>query len=139
MMISPVSEAMVSTADGSSAPVAAIVDRDEIFDIYVSLAVLRPGPSVIPAYPLAALNSPFCDNQFRASLKGFGVHNLHLKNIRRATIPVPPLNLQRAFAARIAESGKGDLLDSRRPQTTCYERFVRSPSGLWASLNAWRR
>jgi len=43
-------------------------------------------------------NSPACTRQFNASLKGIGVPNLHLKEIRQTRIPVPPIELQRKFA-----------------------------------------
>jgi type I restriction enzyme S subunit len=44
-----------------------------------------------------ALNSPWCKRQFDASLKGIGVPNLHLKDIRRATFPLPDVAHQKAF------------------------------------------
>ena len=50
----------------------------------------------------AALNSPLSKKQFNAALKGIGVPNLHLKDIRGTKIPVPPLPLQQTFATRIA-------------------------------------
>jgi type I restriction enzyme S subunit len=49
----------------------------------------------------AALNSPLSKKQFNSALKGIGVPNLHLKEIRGTKIPVPPLPLQQTFATRI--------------------------------------
>ena len=82
---------------------AAIVDRDVVFDIYVSLALLRPKDSVTPLYLLNAINSDHAGFQFKRALKGVGVPNLHLKEIRKTRIPLPPLELQQRFAA-IVES-----------------------------------
>lgn len=88
-------------AKNGTTGVAAIVDREDVFDIYVSLALLRPKPKVLPQYLHAALNSSSCKRQFSGSLKGIGVPNLHLKDIRQATVPLPPIAEQEKFTARI--------------------------------------
>ena len=92
----------VLMAKNGTTGVAAIVDRDCIFDIYVSLALLRPSKDIDGVFLHAALNSPLSKKQFNAALKGIGVPNLHLKDIRGTKIPVPPLPLQQTFATRIA-------------------------------------
>jgi type I restriction enzyme S subunit len=88
-------------AKNGTTGIAAIVDRDCVFDIYVSLALIRPSVRVLPIFLRQAINSPACTRQFNASLKGIGVPNLHLKEIRKTTIPVPPIELQREFARRV--------------------------------------
>ena len=86
-------------AKNGTTGVAAIVDRDDVvFDIYVSLALLRPRPNVLPEYLHQVLNSPLAKEQFNGALKGIGVPNLHLKDIRRAVIPLPPLSEQKRIA-----------------------------------------
>lgn len=85
-------------AKNGTTGVAAVVDRDTVFDIYVSLALLRPKPNVLPEYLHCALNSPLTKKQFNGSLKGIGVPNLHLKDIRRTIIPLPPMAEQRRIA-----------------------------------------
>jgi type I restriction enzyme S subunit len=46
-------------AKNGTTGVAAIVDRDEVFDIYVSLALIRPDKTkVIPKYLLYAIKLP---------------------------------------------------------------------------------
>jgi len=85
-------------AKNGTTGVAAIVDRDEVFDVYVSLALLRPGPKILPEYLWRVVNSPDVTKQFKGSLKGIGVPNLHLKDIRKATIPLPPLAEQKRIA-----------------------------------------
>ncbi len=89
-------------AKNGTTGVAAIVDRDCIFDVYVSLALLRPKHDVLPSYLLGAINSPICKKQFNESLKGIGVPNLHLKEIRTTKIPMPPMQVQEEFAKRMA-------------------------------------
>lgn len=91
----------VLLAKNGTTGVAAIVDRDEIFDIYVSLALLRPKKDILPSYLLAAVNSPLCGQQFSGALKGIGVPNLHLKDIRQATVPYPPMQKQQDFVTRM--------------------------------------
>ena len=54
---------------------SAIVDRDEIFDIYVSLALLRP-INMNSVYLWAAVNSYETKRQFDSSLKGIGLNAL---------------------------------------------------------------
>ena len=88
-------------AKNGTTGVAAVVDRDCIFDIYVSLALLRPRPDVLPKYLLAAINSPASKKQFNNSLKGIGVPNLHLKEIRQVLVPSPSQDEQRKFVSRM--------------------------------------
>lgn len=99
--VSPRMDDILLAKNGTTG-VAAVVDRDWTFDIYVSLALLRPSRRLLPVYLHAALNSPLCSRQFTAALKGIGVPNLHLKEIRRTRIPEPPLSLQHEFALRIS-------------------------------------
>ena len=81
--------------------ICAIVETDEIFDIYVSLALIRPKKPFCSKYLLYAINNPFTKEQFNKSLKGVGVPNLHLGEIKKAKIIYPPLSLQQSFAEKI--------------------------------------
>jgi type I restriction enzyme S subunit len=76
-------------AKNGTTGVAAIVDRDVTFDIYVSLALLRVLDSVLPSFMLYFINSPLAKKQFNKRLKGIGVPNLHLNEIREVSIPFP--------------------------------------------------
>lgn len=88
-------------AKNGTTGVAALVDRECVFDVYVSLALLRPKKDMLPIYLLGAINSPLCTKQFKGALKGIGVPNLHLKEIRSSKVPKPPLENQREFSRRI--------------------------------------
>jgi type I restriction enzyme S subunit len=79
----------VLLAKNGTTGVAAIVDRDEVFDIYVSLAHLRPLECVAPEFLLYFMNSSVAKTQFNSRLKGQGVPNLHLKEIREVRILFP--------------------------------------------------
>lgn len=87
--------------------VAAIVEDDRIFDIYVTLAVLRPNQKIItPRFLHRIVNSPICKRQFDKSLKWAGVPNLHLENIKTVTIPVPPLSEQEKIVEHLDQASK---------------------------------
>ena len=88
-------------AKNGTTGVAAVVDRDEVFDIYVSLALLRPHIEILPSYLLAAINSPICKKKFNQALKGIGVPNLHLKEIKSTKVPNPPIEVQQEFERRM--------------------------------------
>lgn len=85
-------------AKNGTTGVAAIVDVDKVFDLYVTLAVLRPDKSkILPRYLLRIVNSPVCKNQFDEHLTGIGVPNLHLRDIKEVVIQVPSLAEQAAI------------------------------------------
>ena len=79
----------VLLAKNGTTAVAAIVDRDVVFDIYVSLAWLRSKGDVLPEYLLEYVNSKMAREQFNARTKGSGVPNLHLQEIREVVIRFP--------------------------------------------------
>ena len=76
-------------AKNGTTGVAAMVDRDVVFDIYVSLALLRAREEVLPKLLLYFVNSPVAKVQFNKRLKGTGVPNLHLEEIREVEISFP--------------------------------------------------
>ena len=76
-------------AKNGTTGVAAMVDRDVVFDIYVSLALLRSRGNVTPEYLLAFVNSPIAKEQFDKRLIGMGVPNLHLGEINQVVITYP--------------------------------------------------
>ncbi|MFI3176139.1 MAG: restriction endonuclease subunit S [Eubacteriales bacterium] len=86
----------VLLAKNGTTGVAAIVEDDLIFDIYVTLALLRPNKAIInPRYLYNIVNSPICKEQFNSHLTGIGVPNLHLRDIREVLISLPTLQEQK--------------------------------------------
>ena len=82
-------------AKNGTTGVAAMVEDDRVFDIYVTLAVIRPAmPYIHPNYLLHIINSHFCKSQFNSHLTGIGLPNLHLTDINKTYIPLPPYNEQ---------------------------------------------
>jgi type I restriction enzyme S subunit len=89
-------------AKNGTTGVGAIVDRDVVFDIYVSLALIRVLDEVIPTFMLYFINSPLAKKQFNKRLKGMGVPNLHLEEIREVVIPYPiSINQQKSIVVRL--------------------------------------
>lgn len=78
---------------------AAIVDTDVAFDVYVTLAVIRVNDKIVyPKYMLYVLNSLICKNQFNERLVGIGVPNLHLNIIKNTKIILPLIHEQYSIA-----------------------------------------
>ena len=96
-------------AKNGTTGVAAIVDKEIVFDIYVSLALLRPH-DVNEVYLWAAINSDGTKKQFNSSLKGIGVSNLHLGEIRKTRIIIPPIDLQNQFATFVTQIDKSKFV-----------------------------
>ena len=103
--ISPKKNDILLAKNGTTG-IAALVDKDEVFDIYVSLAILRLKDGYHPKYILGGINSVETNQQFKRSLKGIGVPNLHLSEIKKVKIPIPPIELQNKFAERIEKIEK---------------------------------
>ena len=98
-------------AKNGTTGVAAIVDRDCEFDIYVTLALLRViNEDISPLYLLKIIASPTIQDYFNSSLKGIGVPNLHLEHIRTTLIPIPPIKEQKRIADKVSQLFS--LLDS---------------------------
>ena len=96
-------------AKNGTTGIAAIVDREEVFDIYVSLALLRP-IEINSVYLWASINSVETKQQFDSSLKGIGVPNLHLGEIKKARIIVPPVEEQNQFATFVKQTDKSKVV-----------------------------
>lgn len=93
-------------AKNGTTGIPAIVETDETFDIYVSLALLRLKPNNNVRYIWSALRMPETKAQFDNSLKGVGVPNLHLGEIKKTKIIVPPFSLQNQFSAFVERVDK---------------------------------
>ena len=72
-----------------------IIDWDVEFNIFVSLALLRPKPHVILGeYLESFLHTPFALRQALSHTKTGTVSNLHLVEIRKVKLPVPAIEVQ---------------------------------------------
>ncbi|MGV4461702.1 restriction endonuclease subunit S [Ornithobacterium rhinotracheale] len=90
-------------AKNGTTGVAALVDREMEFSIYVSLALLKPiKDKVLPEFLLNLINSNFVKTQFNSRLIGIGVPNLHLGEIRNTLVPLPTMNIQIEITKQIS-------------------------------------
>lgn len=83
--------------------VAAEIDCDENFSIYVSVALLRLKNKDSSKFMTFVLNTEKSKYQFLKSLKGVGVPNLHLSEIKKILIPVIDAKMQIKFTNIINE------------------------------------
>ena len=113
-------------AKNGTTGVCAKVDRDEIFDIYVSLALLRPKEGYVVDYLVQAINNDMTKEQFDRSLKGVGVPNLHLGEIQKVKIIVPPIELQNQFAEIVKQIDKQkfEIENSLKEMQELYESLM---------------
>ncbi len=95
--LQPQKNDILMSKNGVNYGVAAVNNTDEIFDIYVSLALLRPLNIINPAFLKCVINTLDTKRQFDASIKGIGVPNLHLSEIKKTKIMLPPIHLQNEF------------------------------------------
>ena len=108
--IQPRRNDILMSKNGVNYGVAAVNNTDEIFDIYVSLALLRPRVDrVNPVYFRCAINNPDTKRQFDGSIKGIGVPNLHLGEIKKTKILLPPMSQQNKFVAFVEQTDKSKL------------------------------
>ena len=106
-VVKPIKNDILMSKNGVNYGVAAVNDTDEVFDIYVSLALLRPKTDIInPVYFRSAINSPDTKRQFDISIKGIGVPNLHLGEIKKTKILVPPVDKQNEYVSFVEQVDK---------------------------------
>ena len=61
--------------------------------------MLRPKEEIDPVFLRCVINNPETKRQFDSSIKGIGVPNLHLGEIRKTKIFLPPIELQKEFVS----------------------------------------
>lgn len=93
-----------------------------------ALAIIRlkKNTSILKSYLLSALASPCVEKQYNVQKKGIAQINLTLKNIADLIIPVPPIDLQKQFAAFVRQSDKSkfELEQALAELTATYKRII---------------
>ena len=108
--IQPQRNDILMSKNGVNYGVAAVNDTDEVFDIYVSLALLRPTEVINPVYFRCVINNPDTKRQFDGSIKGIGVPNLHLGEIKKTKILLPPMQLQEEYVLFVNQVDKSKVV-----------------------------
>jgi type I restriction enzyme S subunit len=87
--------------------IAALVEEEGEFSIFVSIALIKPDHKIVDSKFLTAmLNSNFVKSQAYNRVKGIGVPDLHLNEIRDFDIIVPPMEMQKSFATVLGQIDK---------------------------------
>jgi len=95
----PEFEDILYTKVGATYGRAAIINSSREFSIYVSLALIKPDRSqVYPYYLNFVLNTDFVKRQADRRVKGAGVPDLHLVEIKDFDIPLPSYSEQLEFS-----------------------------------------
>ena len=110
-------------AKNGTTGIAALVDKNIIFDIYVSLALLRPKKNILSEYLLWAINNPYTKRKFQANLKGIGVPNLHLSSIKKTEIKFYDMT-QQIYISNIMKKCKR-IIDLKKQQLSELDRLVK--------------
>ena len=90
---------IIYTKVGATYGRASVVDTEKPFCLYVSVALIKPKKElVLPKFLQYAINHPYVKRQADKSIKGSGVPDLHLIEIKSFEIPLPSIELQTQFA-----------------------------------------
>jgi type I restriction enzyme S subunit len=94
--------------------IPAFVDTHEKFCLYVSVCLIKPNNNKINARFLAtSMGLPYIKNQADERIRGIGVPDLHLNQIREFDILCPPLDLQNKYVNFVEQADKSKFIVSR--------------------------
>ncbi len=86
------------TKDGTIGVAAVVPDTLPEFNIFVSVMKVRPLPVVSPHYLAAFINSEMGQLQIQQQIKGASITHIHLEDMKRIRIPLPPRPIQDRIA-----------------------------------------
>ena len=99
------------TKVGATYGIPALVDTDRAFCLYVSVALLKPKSEIVNSQFLTtSMAQPYIKNQADKRIKGIGVPDLHLNQIREFEVLVPPLELQNQFNSFVQQIDKSKFV-----------------------------
>ena len=95
------------TKVGATYGIPAYIDTDEPFGLYVSVCLIKPKHEMIDARFLTeSMRMEYVKKQADDRIKGIGVPDLHLQEIKEFQILCPPRYLQEQFVALVEQSDK---------------------------------
>ena len=95
------------TKDGTIGIAAVVPASLPEFNIFVSLIKIRPKPIISPHYLAAFINSELGQLQIKQQVKGAAITHIHLEDMRRIRVPLPPRSLQDQIA-QVMQEAYGD-------------------------------
>ena len=103
----PKKDDILYTKVGATYGRSAIVNTDKDFSLYVSVCLIKPKKELInPIFLNYTMRQPYVKIQADKCIKGIGVPDLHLIEIKNFNIIVPPLDLQNKFAEFVKQVDK---------------------------------
>jgi type I restriction enzyme S subunit len=105
----------VLLAKSGTIGIAAIVNRDTEFSLFESAALIKyDRKKLIGEYVLYLMNSESIRQLYKKSTKGNSIKHLHLIDIRKFEVPIPPLKLQIEFTNKIKQLEKNVFVSSTK-------------------------
>lgn len=99
------------TKVGATYGIPAYIDTNREFCLYVSVCLIKPRHELINARFLALeMDMPYVKHQADRRIKGIGVPDLHLNQIREFDILCPPRNEQESFVDFVAQVDKSKVV-----------------------------
>lgn len=118
---------IIYTKVGATYGRACVVDTEKPFCLYVSVALIKPKKElVLPKFLQYAINHPYVKRQADKSIKGSGVPDLHLIEIKSFEIPLPSIELQTQFA---------QIVEKTEALKTQYQQSLQELEHLYGSLS----
>ena len=100
------------TKVGATYGIPAYVDTDVEFCLYVSVCLIKPMHEKINSRFLAIqMDTPFVKHQADKRIKGIGVPDLHLNQIRELQIICPPREMQDEFVHFVEQTDKSKFVE----------------------------
>lgn len=95
------------TKVGATYGIPAYVDTDQPFGLYVSVCLIKPKHDMIDARFLTeSMRMEYVKKQADDRIKGIGVPDLHLQEIKAFEILCPPRKMQERFVSLVEQSDK---------------------------------
>lgn len=116
---------------GGTTGIAKLVETDKLFANWVHVAVLKFGDSLDGKFLECMLNSDYCYSQSQRLTKGIANKDFVLSAIAQVKILVPPIGIQRQFAAFVHQSDKSKFaaLSCLKHKQPLRFRHLTDPSG----------
>jgi type I restriction enzyme S subunit len=111
------------TKDGTIGIAAVVPDTLPEFNIFVSLIKIRPKSVISPHYLAAFINSELGQLQIKQQIKGAAITHIHLEDMRRIRIPVPPRSLQDQIA-QVMQEAYGDRQRKLEESAQSYQKII---------------
>jgi type I restriction enzyme, S subunit len=92
------------TKDGTIGVAAVVPETLPEFNIFVSVIKIRPKQIISPHYLAAFINSELGQLQIKQQIKGAAITHIHLEDMRKIRIPVPPRSIQDQIAQVMQEA-----------------------------------